>query len=116
MIRLTEQNEVQRILISLGRLEENFKHMSKKIDELSKVSDVALQAVQSAKSAHGRIDDAKADFNEKLTEFRKDYEEKIHYQKEKHDRLDSNITWLWRAVGGELISFIFSILFYFINK
>ena len=113
---MTDQNETQKILISLGRLEENFKHMSNKIDEFSKVSEIVVQNDQRVKSAHNRIDDMKLDFNEKLIEFRKDYEEKIHYQKEKHDRLDANITWLWRAVGGGLISFAFAVLLYFINN
>lgn len=109
------QTETKQILVALGRLEENFKNMNAKIDEMSKVSSIVTQTEQSAKSAHNRIDDIKKDFNEKVAEVKKDYEEKIAFQKERHDKLDGHITWLWRTVGASLIGFVFSVILYFVK-
>lgn len=107
--------ETKQILVALSRLEENVKNMNSKIDGFSKVSELALQTDQSVKSAHNRIDDLKTDFAEKLQDTKRDYEEKLADQKTNFNELKGNITWLWRAFGTGLISFVFGIVLFFVR-
>lgn len=109
-------DESKQILTALARLEENVKNMNAKIDGFSKVSELALQTEQSAKSAHNRIDDLKADYEIKLKDQKEDYEEKIRDQKDDLQELKSNITWLWRTVTGGILSLVFGLILYFLTK
>jgi hypothetical protein len=75
-----------------------------------------METDQRAKSAHARLDDLKTEFMDRLQVQKQDYEEKIQVQKESFIELKNNITWLWRAVGGGLISFIFGVILFFVTK
>lgn len=109
-------DESKQILTALARLEENVKNLNSKIDGFSKVSELALQTEQSAKSAHNRIDDIKSDFGEKLTEIKKDYEEKISAENKAREKLEGHITWLWRTVTAGIISLAFGLVSYFLTR
>ncbi|MEK4132045.1 hypothetical protein NYE67_20735 [Solibacillus sp. FSL W8-0474] len=112
--------ETKQILVSLGRLEENMKHLTKKMDEFGKVSDMATQTEQSVKSAHNRIDDIKVDFAKELLKQEKDFDAKMATQKETFTELKNNIVWLQRSVltgfiGGG-IGLIFFAIKYFVEN
>lgn len=107
--------ESKQILVAITALQENVKNMNAKIDEISKISTMVMETDQRAKSAHNRIDDLKSEFAEKLQEQKKDYEEKIQVQKENFIELKSNITWLWRSVGGGFITLVFGVILFFIT-
>ncbi|RHW37330.1 hypothetical protein D1B31_16330 [Neobacillus notoginsengisoli] len=109
-------DESKQILTALARLEENVKNMNSKIDGFSKVSELALQTEQSAKSAHNRIDDIKVDMTAKIIDIKKDYEDKIAVECKAREKMESHITWLWRTLTGSIISFVFGIVLFFLTK
>lgn len=120
-------DESKQILIVLSRLEENVKNMNTKVDGFNKISDLALQTEQSAKSAHNRIDDIKKDQEEKLRNLKEDYEEKLRNQKEDYEdkirdqkenlqELKGHITWLWRTVGAGAITLVFGVILFYIQQ
>lgn len=105
--------ESKQILVSLGRLEENFKNMNAKIDNLSKVSEMAVQTDQSVRSAHNRIDDLKKDFAEKLDKQEEEQNKNLAAETKAREKMESNQTWLVRvfavAIIGWLIDFFTSL-------
>lgn len=111
--------ETKQILVSLGRLEENMKHLSKKMDDFSKVSEIVAQTEQSVKSAHMRIDETKTDFEKELIKQEKDYDAKLAVHKEQFTELKNDIVWLKRTVIGGFIGggigLIFSVAMYFVQ-
>ena len=109
-------DETKQILVAIAEIQTNMKNMSKKIDEISKISTMVFESDQRSKSAHNRIDDLKADFAEKLQQQKEDYEEKLADQKANFAELKSNITWLWRAVGGGAISLVFGVLLFYLTR
>lgn len=109
-------DESKQILTALARLEENVKNLNSKIDGFSKVSELALQTEQSAKSAHNRIDDIKSDFGEKIMDIKKDYEEKIASENKAIEKMEGHITWLWRTVVTGILSLVFSLISYFLTR
>lgn len=87
-----EDLEVTRVLTDIR---ERVVRVETKIDAMTDVRDVAVEAketaqeaLQSAKSAHHRLDDSKKDIG----------------------KLESNQTWLWRTVVGAVIVGAISIL------
>ncbi|WP_416730317.1 hypothetical protein [Fictibacillus sp. JL2B1089] len=102
--------ESKQILIAITELQTNVKNMNTKMDEISKISTLALQTEQSAKSAHNRIEDLKNDTAKALTELKKDYDDKIAAECKAREKMDGHITWLWRAIGAGLIAFGFWLL------
>lgn len=109
-------DETKQILVAIAEIQTNMKNMSQKIDEISKISTLVLETDQRAKSAHNRIDDLKTDFLDKLQTQKEDYEEKLSDQKASFLELKSNITWLWRTVGGGAITLIFGVLLFYLTK
>ncbi len=107
--------ESKQILMSLSRMEENLKNLNTNVSNFSKVSELALQTDASVKSAHNRLDDAKTDTEKKFAEQKKDYEEKIAAECKAREKIEGNITWLWRAIGTGAIGFVFSIILILIN-
>lgn len=107
--------ESKQILMAIAELQANVKNMNTKIDEISKISNLVLETDQRAKSAHNRIDDLKADFLDKLQSQKNDYEEKLQGQKESFIELKGHITWLWRSVGGGIITLIFGIILFLVT-
>lgn len=69
--------ESKQILVSLGRLEENFKNLNSKIDSFAKTADLVMQTDSSVKSAHNRIDDFKRDYDEKIKAQKEDFEKQL---------------------------------------
>lgn len=108
--------ESKQILIAVTELQANVKNMNAKIDEISKISNMVLETDQRAKSAHNRIDDLKGDFLDKLQAQKQDYDEKLADQKGSFIELKGHITWLWRSVGAGIISLVFGIILFFIQK
>jgi chromosome segregation ATPase len=109
-------DESKQILIAIAEIKTNMTNMSAQIDKISKISDLVLETDQRAKSAHNRIDDLKAEYERKLKDQKEDYEEKIRDQKESLTELKGHITWLWRAFGSGLITFVFGIILFFVTK
>jgi uncharacterized protein (DUF3084 family) len=108
--------ESKQILIAVTELQANMRNMSAKIEEISKISTLILETDQRAKSAHNRIDDLKTEFADKLQAQKQDYEEKIAVQEKSLDKLESNITWLWRSVGGGGITLIFGLILFYLTR
>lgn len=69
--------ESKQILVSLGRLEENFKNLNSKIDSFAKTAELVMQTDSSVKSAHNRIDDFKRDYDEKIKSQKEDFEKQL---------------------------------------
>jgi hypothetical protein len=115
-MEVENMEESKQILIAVTALQENVKNLNAKIDEIGKISNLVMETDQRAKSAHARLDDLKTEFMDRLQVQKQDYEEKIQVQKESFIELKNNITWLWRAVGGGLISFIFGVILFFVTK
>lgn len=69
--------ESKQILVSLGRLEENFKNLNSKIDSFAKTAELVMQTDSSVKSAHNRINDFKRDYDEKMKSQKEDFEKAL---------------------------------------
>lgn len=107
--------ETKQILVSLGRLEENMKHLTKKMDDFSNIADRATQTEQSVKSAHNRIDELKIDHAKELVKQEKDFDAKLGIQKEIFNELKNSIVWLQRTVLGGFIIGIIGVIFFVIE-
>lgn len=100
MMEATEMGEVKDILVAIARLQVELKTVDKKIDEISRLSNMAQATEQSAKSAHNRIDDLKADMSEKFQQQKKEYEKELS---ELQKDLDREITAIRKEYDKEML-------------
>jgi hypothetical protein len=108
--------ESKQILIAITDLQANVRNLVAEMDKLSKISTLAMETDQRAKSAHNRIDELKKDYEDKIKAQKEDYEEKIADQKANLKELKDHITWLWRSVGGGAITLVFGVILFFITR
>lgn len=111
--------ESKQILMAITELQANVRHLSEQMKEIGKIGQNVVEATQSVKSAHNRIDDMKEDFEGKLKAQKEDYEERLRNQKgdadekisderKAREKLEGHITWLWRALGTGFIGWLFT--------
>lgn len=103
-------DESKQILIAITELQTNMKTVIKGIESVNQISHLVMQIEQSSKSSHNRIDDLKKDTADKLAEQKKELEEKIQAECKAREKIEGNITWLWRTFGAGLIAFVFWLL------
>lgn len=85
------------VLIAIGRLEERFLHLGKKIDEFSKVSETVIEAKQSASSAHKRLDSMETEVEKLPTRVEhNNHDERIR-------SLESNRAWVITVIIGAVL-------------
>jgi TolA-binding protein len=113
--------ESKQILMAITEVQTNIKHINSKMDELGKLSSMTYQNDQAVKSAHNRIDDikeemakeiasVKAEAVKEIANVKSDYDNKIRNLKEAFNKLDGNLTWVWRTLGAGLVTFIFGVI------
>lgn len=121
-----QMEESKQILVAITELQTNMRTVITQINEIGKISTLALQTEQSTKSAHNRIDDLKGDFEKKLTEQNTDFEKKLAAQKTAFDKdiadeckarekIEDNLKWIWRAYIGGTFTLVFGIVLYWVN-
>jgi ElaB/YqjD/DUF883 family membrane-anchored ribosome-binding protein len=108
--------ESKQILIAITDLQANMRNLVNEMDKLSKISTLALETDQRAKSAHNRIDDLKSEFADKLQTQKEDYEKQIADLEKRQDKTEGHQTWLWRTIGAGAITLIFGIILFFLTE
>lgn len=108
--------ESKQILIAVTRLQSDMSNMVNTMDDIKKIGSLVYENDQRVKSAHNRLDDQKADFDHKLKVQKDHLLEKLDDNKEDFKELKGHITWLWRAVGGGVITFGFWVLSFFMGR
>ena len=108
--------ESKQILIAITDLQANVRNLTDQIRELSKISTLALETDQRAKSAHNRIDDLKAEFSDKLQAQKEDYEKQFADIEKRQDKTEGHQTWLWRTIGAGVITLVFGIILFFLTE
>lgn len=110
----TNEEKVERMLVGMARMEEAIKNINDQMKEVSKVTQLALQNDQAVKSAHNRIDDMKSEFTEKLSDAKKDYEERTANNKAEIEKLKDKLSRVNFALLGGGITVFGGVVVYFI--
>lgn len=92
-----DQKQTILILTTLERLET-------KMDQLGNVRDIAVEALQSATSAHKRLDSLQNEVEKKVASATKNVEEDVK-------EIKDDQKWLWRTVGGSIIAGAIALLY-----
>lgn len=96
-----DQQQTIKILTTLERLET-------KMDQLGNVRDIAVEALQSATSAHKRLDTLQNEVEKKVADSVKNVTEDVK-------EIKDDQKWLWRTVGGAIIAGFVALLYQLIK-